>query len=306
MEKRIVFNSCGDSCVGLLTVPDHTAQPMPLVILAGGWCYTKEIAMPHYARHFQSIGCATLLFDYRYFGESTGEPRQHIDPWRQIEDYRNALSFAHAQPYIDAKRTGIWGISLSGGHVLVLAATDPRPAFAISTIPMVEGFEIMRRGHGARGFAKILAVVDEDRRRRFAGEIGGYLPMSAEDPDRELCSIPFPSVYRVFNQIKTNEAPRHEHRNTVESLELLMQYDSRPFCSRILHVPVLMALAEGDTITPSDLEIDAFNRIANPDKTLISVSGVDHMSLYANPAHQERMGTLQAQWLRALLDRFRP
>ena len=69
-----------------------------------------------------------MRFDYRRFGESTGEPRQHINPWDQIEDYRNALGFAETLPGIDRKRTGIWGISYSGGHALVAAATGRRDA----------------------------------------------------------------------------------------------------------------------------------------------------------------------------------
>jgi len=52
----------------------------PLVIMAGGWCYTKEIVMPHYATFFHEIGCATLRFDYRNFGESTGSPAAAYRP----------------------------------------------------------------------------------------------------------------------------------------------------------------------------------------------------------------------------------
>jgi alpha/beta superfamily hydrolase len=85
--------------------------------------------MPWYGKFFEDPGCATLRFDYRRFGESSGEPRQHINPWDPIEDYRNALTFAETLPGIDRKRTGVWGISYSGGHVLVTAALDSRPAW---------------------------------------------------------------------------------------------------------------------------------------------------------------------------------
>ena len=130
MTENVEFNSCGDTCKGVLTRPPGKSGDAPLVIMAGGWCYTKEIVMPWYGKYFEDLGCATLRFDYRRFGESTGEPRQHINPWDQIEDYRNALSFAETLPGIDRKRTGIWGISYSGGHVLAAAALDSRPAFA--------------------------------------------------------------------------------------------------------------------------------------------------------------------------------
>jgi hypothetical protein len=125
MSETVEFNSCGDVCKAVLTRPGGKSDNVPLVIMAGGWCYTKEIVMPWYGKFFEDLGCATLRFDYRRFGESSGEPRQHINPWDQIEDYRNALTFAETLPGIDRKRTGIWGISYSGGHVLVTAASIP-------------------------------------------------------------------------------------------------------------------------------------------------------------------------------------
>jgi uncharacterized protein len=103
------LNRSGASSEYVFTRPSEKSGDVPLVIMAGGWCYTKEVVMPWYGRYFEDLGCATLRFDYRRFGESTGEPRQHINPWDQIEDYRNALSFAETLPGIDRKRTGIWG-----------------------------------------------------------------------------------------------------------------------------------------------------------------------------------------------------
>ena len=302
MSETVKFNSCGDTCVGVLTMPKNAKGDVPLVIMAGGWCYTKEIVMPHYSESFHELGCATLRFDYRNFGESTGERRQHIDPWGQIEDYRNALSFAESLPGIDHKKTGVWGISYSGGHVLVVAAIDPRPAFAISTIPVVDGFNTMRRCHGETRFAQLNKLLLEDRRKRQKGEAGGYMPMSTLKPFEELSAWPFPHVYTGFEGIKKNEAPRHEHRNTIESVELLLNYKVSPFASRIVETPVLKTLAAGDNITSADLEAETFNAITNPNKSFASVQGVDHMSLYTDRSHLAKVGAVQKAWLKTRLD----
>ena len=300
--ETVEFRSGNDICKGILTRPANASGKVPLVIMAGGWCYTKEIVMPWYGKFFEELGCATLRFDYRRFGESTGEPRQHINPWDQIEDYRNALTFAETLPDIDRARTGIWGISYSGGHVLITAAIDPRPAFAISTIPVVDGFQTMRRCHGETQFAKLNKLIMEDRRARFQGKPSGRMPMSPEkDPNLELTSWPFPHVYAGFMPIKKNEAPNHEHWNTIESVELLMQYKVAPFCERIVETPVLMTLAAGDNITSADLEAQTFNAITNPNKTFASVPGVDHMSLYTNRDHLAKVGKVQSAWLKNLL-----
>lgn len=302
MSEVVSFNSCGETIAGVLTRPQNASGDVPLVIMAGGWCYTKEIVMPHYARWFHDIGCATLRFDYRNFGESTGSPRQHINPWHQIEDYRNALTYAESLPGIDLKRTGIWGISYSGGHVLITAALDSRPAFAISTIPVVDGFQTMRRVHGEARFAQLNALILEDRRKRQKGEPSGIMPMSSLKPFEELSTWPFPHVYTGFEGIKKNEAPLHEHRNTIESTELLLAYKVSPFCERIVETPVMMTLAAGDNITSADLEAEAFNAITNPNKTFTSVRGVDHMSLYTDTSHLDKVGVVQQAWLKSQLE----
>jgi dienelactone hydrolase len=300
-ERRVEFNSGGDKIVGVLQLPDGAQGPMPLLIMAGGWCYTKEIVMPYYAQYFHEIGVGTLLFDYRCFGESEGTPRQHINPWDQIEDYKNAISYALTLPEADPERLGIWGISYSGGHVLVTAATDRRAKWAISTIPVVDGFQTMRRCHGERRFAELLTTIQADRDQRYATNKGGNMPMSSTDPGNEMSAWPYPHVCTIFNDIKAREAPNHEHWNTIESVELLLDYDVPPICKRIIDTPVMMSVAKGDNITSADLEIQTFNAISNPNKTLDIVEGVSHMSLYANAEDLQKVGSSQAAWLADLL-----
>src|SRR5260370_8084967 len=82
---------------------------------------------------------AALIFDYRRMGASDGEPRQHIDPWDQIEDYKNAITYAENLPEIDPCRIGIWGLSYSGGHFLIVAATHPRASSVVSNRPVRHG-----------------------------------------------------------------------------------------------------------------------------------------------------------------------
>ena len=301
MDEIVRFKSGGETLVGVLTRPDGLRGDLPLVIMAGGWCYTKEIVMPHYARFFHEIGCASLRFDYRNFGESSGSPRQHIDPWSQIEDYRNALSFAESLSGIDVARTGIWGISYSGGHVLIVSALDARPAFAIATIPVIDGRQTMRRNHGEARFAKLVQVMGEDRRRRFAGAASELIKMSPTVSDAESSVWPFPHVYQGFKALKEREAPLHEHINTIESVEKLFAYRVIPYAREVYETPVMVTLAHGDNITSADLEIEAFNAVPNPHKELVSVRGVNHMSLYTYVEHLGKVGRVQRDWLKKTL-----
>ncbi len=77
--------------------------------------------------------------------------------------------------------------------------------------------------------------------------------MSAADPFQTLCTWPFPETYEIFTNIQKTEAPQHEHRNTIESVELLMTYSVFPYLSRILNTPTPMLVAEGDDLTLWDL-----------------------------------------------------
>jgi fermentation-respiration switch protein FrsA (DUF1100 family) len=49
-----------------------------------------------YAEQFAHAGMAALVFDYRHFRASGGEPRQLIDINSQLEDYRAAIRFARS------------------------------------------------------------------------------------------------------------------------------------------------------------------------------------------------------------------
>lgn len=305
MKRDIDFKSKGSTVRGWLITPDTESGPYPVVVMAGGWCYVKEVVMPHYADYFVNQGVATLLFDYRNLGASEGSPRQHLDPWAQIEDYRNAISFAMSQPELDPKRIGVWGISYSGGHALILAAVDPRIKCAVSNIPVVDGFQNMRRVQGERLFKRLLELVESDRELRYNTGKGGYIPMSTRTPEDEASTWPFADVFEIFSRIQEREAPAHDHRSTIESVELLMQYSVYPYARRILSVPVMMVVAEHDEKTLWDLEIDVFNQIPATNKQLVLLPSVSHMSLYSTRSHLELAATAVGGFLRQhLVDAF--
>ena len=295
MARDVEFRSGDDVVRGHLYLPEGDG-PFPIVVMAGGWCYVKELVQPHYADAFVRAGCAALVFDYRRLGSSDGTPRQHLDPWDQIEDYRSAISFAETLDMVDAKRIGVWGISYSGGHALVIGAIDPRVRCIVSTIPVVDGLLNMQRVHGAIGFRRLTEAVLEDRRKRFATGEPGYLPMSSPDHATEVVTWPFPEVTEVFLELQRTVAPAHEHRNTVASVELLMNYTVFPYVERIQNTPTLMIVAEGDDITLWEQEIRAFNAIPTAKKRLFVVDETTHMVLYSNRSQLEIAADQGARW----------
>ena len=72
MKRSVEFNSKGSKVRGVLVTPDGGKGPFPIAIMGGGWCYVKEIVLPHYAEAIVKAGVAVLMFDYRGLGESEG------------------------------------------------------------------------------------------------------------------------------------------------------------------------------------------------------------------------------------------
>ena len=61
--------------------------------MAHGFSAVKEMYLDSFAEVFAAAGLNVLVFDNRCFGASDGEPRQEIDPWAQVRDYRHAITY---------------------------------------------------------------------------------------------------------------------------------------------------------------------------------------------------------------------
>lgn len=297
MTKRVdvEFKSEGTTVRGWLYLASESKRS-PTVVLAGGWCYVREIVMPTYAKAFAEAGINALVFDYRNLGVSDGDDRQHLDPWAQVKDYQNAISFLERHDNVDPDRIGVWGISYSGGHALILAAIDPRVKTIVSQIPVIDGYENMRRAHGTMEYRALWDLVLRDRKQRYETGERLYLPHATENSAEEVSAWPFPETVRTFLAIKASEAPLYHNSSTVESVDLLMNYDVGPFVKRIYNTPTLMIVAEGDDLTLWDLEIGAFNQIPSTKKKLEVLPHTSHMTLYSDQSKVKVAAAMARDW----------
>lgn len=80
IRKDITFPCSDIQCSGWLYVPSnlHPAEKVPGIVTANPITSIKQIALPNYAERLAQAGFATLVFDYRGWGSSEGEPRNHI------------------------------------------------------------------------------------------------------------------------------------------------------------------------------------------------------------------------------------
>jgi uncharacterized protein len=138
-REDVAFASGTDTCAAWLYRPEGVSGPAPCVVMAHGFSTTRADTLPAYAERFAAAGMAVLLFDYRHFGDSTGEPRQLLDIGRQQDDYRAAIAFARTLGGIDAQRIALFGTSFSGGHVVAVAAKDPSLRAVVAQAPFADG-----------------------------------------------------------------------------------------------------------------------------------------------------------------------
>jgi dienelactone hydrolase len=157
MRRDHTFLSGGQRCAARLHTPDGADAVMPCVVMAHGFDGAGTARLEPFAQRFAAEGVATLVFDYRHFGDSEGEPRGLLDLTRQLDDWRAAVTFARMLEEIDSRRIALWGTSLSAGHVVTVAVEDPELAAAISQAPFVDGLRYARSGGFRTGLRRALA-----------------------------------------------------------------------------------------------------------------------------------------------------
>ena len=68
----------------------------PIIVGAHGIAGQKDMGLEPFAEFFATKGMAVLLFDYRNFGGSEGEPRNWVSPNRHLQDWAAALDYIRA------------------------------------------------------------------------------------------------------------------------------------------------------------------------------------------------------------------
>jgi fermentation-respiration switch protein FrsA (DUF1100 family) len=215
--------------------------------MAHGIAGTRDSGLLPFAEAFAEAGLDALLFDYRCFGDSTGEPRQYAWPPRHREDYAAAVEFARGLEGVDPDRIVLWGTSWSGGHVVYVAADDPRIAAVISQAPDMDGVRTLREISRYADWGQLARVTLEGikdaatvlRRRPphmmpVVSGPGEPAAMTSADAEAGYRSIAGPTW-----------------RNELTARAVLAENLNRPI-NRIDRIgcPILVQIADRDTVAP--------------------------------------------------------
>jgi uncharacterized protein len=277
MRREIEINAEGVVLRGWLYMPQGQQADVPGIVMAHGFSAVKEMYLDRFADVFSGAGLAVAVFDNRNFGASDGQPRQEIDPWQQVRDYRHAITWLQQQPGINRERIGIWGSSYSGGHVLVVGAIDRRVRCVVSQVPLVSGSRNLARLVRADMAAPLRAQFDADREGRFAGQAPMMVPVVTSDP-AGLAALPTADSWEWFTHTGKTRALAWRNEVTLRTVEMLGEYEPGSYIERISPTPLLMVIADGDHLAVADEAFAAYNRALEP-KRLVVLNG-GHFDAY--------------------------
>jgi len=235
----------GDEIEAWLYLPEGDG-PHPVVVLAHGFAGIKAGGLAPFAERFCREGFAAVVFDYRQWGGSSGQPRDEVSVPRQREDYRTVIDWAVAHPDIDATRIFIWGTSFSGLHAVEIAATDARLAGAIAQVPLVDGLAGTTMVPASRSL-RLFAVGVGDRLGSLLGRPPRYIAASAAPG--EFGAIANEDAIAGLEVIRPKDGT--EWHNRVAARSLLGIAAHRPVRKAAdIGCPILLVVAETDTIAP--------------------------------------------------------
>lgn len=235
----LTFYSQGTACAAW----HYPAESSCCVVLGHGLGGTREGMLAQYGERFQQAGLQSLIFDYRHFGDSQGEPRQLGSIPRQLQDWQAAVEYARALPGVE--RVALWGTSFSSGHVLTTASRNPEIAAVIAQNPMVDGraaFLQAARRVGPWMVLKTTALALADALGGLAGRPPLTMPIAARPGN--LGFLTAPDSLPGYSAM----APVYA-RNEVSARMALTTASYRP-CLLQQHCPVLLQVCQNDTVAP--------------------------------------------------------
>lgn len=286
-----------EDCVvrGRLFTPDNEG-PTPGMVMAPGFSVTSRFPVfERYAEALAEVGLTTLLFDYRGFGLSEGEPRHEVNGWEQARDYRAAIEFLRSLTHVDGNRVGVWGVSTSCSVAAVVAAIDPSIAAVVLQVPAI-GDALSPADPDSRVFSAIRETVTATDLASLDRTIVGPLPVVSAD---QLSSPSFVTTITAFRWFIENGAlfgTGWSNQATFARLATTASFDAQ-VCIPHISVPLLMIVAHEDEENDADLSLAVFGT-ANEPKQLMMVDGGHFGVLYPDTAEFTASVIAQQAFLR--------
>lgn len=269
MLRSVSFFSEGHRLAAHLRLPDdlRPGERRPAIICCQGFSLVKEVWLPRHAEALNRAGYITLHLDYRFFGESEGQPRCRLVPRAQVEDVRNALTFLETVPEVDATKLGLFGISLGGSVAAAAAGLDERVK---ALIAVACPSDLERVWSAFPDFPKFRARVNAARQKYVStGEVSYVQVPRILSSDPETCAL------LVADQ---PGFPTWRLEITFESLYDLFEFKPDAVAETIRGAALFLYPGEDAMIGRSEMMSLAAK--ARHPKRLVVMEGVHHHQVY--------------------------
>jgi predicted acyl esterase len=235
--------------------------------MSHGWGGTADALRPD-AVVFARAGFLVVTFDYRGWGNSDSrliavtkptekdgklmaevvEVRGVVDPIDQTTDIMNAIHWVQGEQLCDISNIGIWGSSFSGGHVVYVAARDPRVKAFVSQVGSMDARWAIEN-------PQLRKHVFQQGTARTRGQIG------------------YPEPFANFNNMRGEPV-----------WEKLMRYAPIEDIDRSENCAKLFIIAENEELFDNKDHAIAAHQRATGIKKLVTVKDIRHYGIY----HEKR------------------
>ncbi|OBK24690.1 alpha/beta hydrolase [Mycobacterium asiaticum] len=244
-REDVWFTSGTDRISAWLYRPAGDAV-VPLIVMAHGLGAVRTMRLDAYAERFSAAGYACLVFDYRNFGDSEGQPRQLLDIDMQLADWAAAVNFARTQPRVDSNRIALWGSSFGGGHVIASAARLPGIAAAVAQCPFTDGFASIGAINPATA-ARITALGIRDVIASRLGKPPVMIPTAGRPGEVALMTAP--DAYSGYLNLVPHGVELPNEVAARIGLKVLIYRPGRSAAK--IGCPILFCVCETDSVAPS-------------------------------------------------------
>ncbi|MET3639835.1 fermentation-respiration switch protein FrsA (DUF1100 family) [Prescottella equi] len=268
-----------------------TAAGRPCVVMAHGFGGTVDSGLEGFAEGLAAAGLDVLAFDYRGFGRSGGDVRQTISIQGQLDDYAAAVAAARRTDGVDPDRIVAWGVSLSGGHVLRLGASDPRLAALVALTPATDAraaSAASMKQYSPAHLAKSSWAAVRDRVASARGGAGVTIPLAGRPG--EVAALALPGIYEDYHSIAGPS-----WRNEVSARSFLEIGSYRPVTvADKVTAPLLVQIGDLDRSAPPHAAAKAAERA----RAEVRHYPCDHFDVYPGKPWFDRVLEHQIVFLR--------
>ena len=271
-SQEVYFFSGGQRIVGDLFLPGGPAPKngFPAVIVAHGYGGIRKTTTPETARSYARAGYASIIFDYRGFGDSGGE-RWLLLPQNEVDDVRSAVTFLASHDRINQNRIAIHGCSFGGAVAVAAAAVDERIRCAICSVGLGNGRRWLKSLRRNWEWIEFEREVAEDRVTRMRTGVSRKV-----DPYHIMISDPFAEALHVELNAKF---PERKFELPLQSAEAIFEFVPEEDIARAPPKPGLIISVKDDYLVPDSESRHIYDAWPG-EKKLVVVEGYRHHDVY--------------------------